>query len=183
VELDEPLSRRRTELARIRSLHGPLSPDPDLPELAETPVHAAWWLRGERGGRVRVDLRLSPESPPRIQTFGLTSVPEPGSELAAAATAMVAAINEPDPNIPSSLEPAPEVDRAALGRAMRSAGARFSPVGLGPAVAGDGVGSATWRLRSERGELELEVRRDAESGLITTVSLSLAAPVPPPEPD
>jgi CubicO group peptidase (beta-lactamase class C family) len=183
VELDEPLARRRSELERIRSVHGPLSPDPDLPERADTPVQATWWLRGELGGRVRVDLLLSPESPPRIQTFGLTSVPEPGTELAAAGAAIAAAIDAPDPDVPDGLDLASEVDRASLYRALRSAAARFSPIRLGPAVAGDGATNATWRLWSERGELALEVRRDPASGRITTVNLGLAPPIPPPDPD
>jgi len=64
---------------------------------------------------------------------------------------------------------------------------------LGPAVAGDGVRSARWRVRGggERGGrdgrqwpgLDLEVARDPETGLVTSLSLSQRPPATPPHAD
>jgi CubicO group peptidase (beta-lactamase class C family) len=179
VELDEPLAHRREAIDKIRMVHGPLRPDPDLPEESQTRLHLAWWLAGEHGGRVRVEIRLSPESPPRVQTFALTAVPEPSAELRAVADALVGAVNGPDPGLPSRLELGPALNRTALSRAARIAAARFSPLALGPAVAGDGVTSATWRLRSDRGELELAIEHDPGSGLVTALTLAPRAPVLP----
>lgn len=179
VELDEPIARRRAAIERLADRHGPLAPDPDLPELSSTPLDASWWLQGERGGRVKVEISLSPESPPRVQTFAVTSVPDPERALAELAAGLVTAINAPDPVLPGDLDLGPELDRAALDRTIRIAGARFAPVRLGPAVAGDGSASATWRLRSQRGEIELAVTRDAPSGLVTALVLKPFLPAPP----
>ncbi len=182
IDLDEPIERRRAEIDRIHTVHGALRPDPDLPEVSETQLHVAWWLAGERGGRVRVEIRLSPESPSRVQTFGLTSVPEPGQRLVAAAAEVVGALNAADPAIPAELDLGPGIDRQALARVLRIAAARSSPLALGPAVAGDGLKSATWRLRGERGErgeLDLRLECDPDSGLVTVLALTQR---PPPAP-
>jgi len=171
VELDEPVARRREAVERLATVHGSLRPDPDLPDESWTPLDLEWWLAGELGGRVRIDVRLSPESPPRVQTFGVTSVPEPSADLAALAAAIVAAVNAPAPAVPGVIELAPDIDRTSLVRALRIAAARYAPVALGPVVAGDGTASATWRLPGPHGTLELEVERDPATGLATTVRL------------
>jgi CubicO group peptidase (beta-lactamase class C family) len=175
VELDEPLERRRHALAALRDTHGALRADPAEPPESETPLHRAWWLIGDRGGRVRVIVRLSPESPPRVQTLTLTSVPEPEEALMAIARAVVAAINGPDPALPVDLALGPEIGRGELDRAMRIAAARHAPLALGAAVAGDGVKSATWRLRGEQGELELAMTREPDA-VITTLSILQCPP-------
>ena len=183
VDLDEPMARRRAEVERLRAVHGPLRPDQDLPEESETRLHLAWWLAGGRGGRVRVEIRLSPESPPRVQTFGLTSVPDPSPPLRVAAKAVVASLNAPSPGIPAELDLGSGVDRAELRRVLRIAGARHAPLILGPAVAGDGQASATWRLRGGRGDLELAVERAPAAGPITKLALVQRPAVPPPYDD
>jgi CubicO group peptidase (beta-lactamase class C family) len=183
VELDEPIARRRAQIDRIASLHGGLRADPELSDESQTGLHVAWWLAGERGGRVRVEIRLSPESPPRVQTLGLTSVPDPPGPLRAAAVALVDSANAPGPGIPADLDLGPEVDRVALTRVLRMVGARFAPVALGPAVAGDGEGAATWRLRGGHAELELAIERDTDTGLVTKVALVQRPPVTPPHDD
>jgi CubicO group peptidase (beta-lactamase class C family) len=183
VELDEPIVRRREAIDTVRTVHGALRPDPDLPEESQTRLHLAWWLSGGRGGRLRVEIRLSPESPPRVQTLGLTSVPEPSEPLRAVAAAIIEAVNAPGPVLPVVLDLGPAIDRAALARVVRIAGARFAPLTLGPAVAGEGGKSATWRLRSERGEVELAVERDPDTGLVTKLTLVQRPPVVPPHDD
>jgi CubicO group peptidase (beta-lactamase class C family) len=183
VELDEPIARRREAIDKVRTVHGALRPDPDLPEESQTRLHLAWWLSGDRGGRLRLEIRLSPESPPRVQTFGLTSVPDPSEPLRAAAAAMIEAVNAPAPALPVDLDLGPALDRAALARVLRVVGARFAPMTLGPAVAGDGAKSATWRLRGERGELELTLERDPDTGLVTKLALVQRPPVVPPHDD
>ncbi len=66
VELDEPFDRRRAEIERIRDVHGALRPDPDMPEQAQTALHGVWWLADMHGGRVRVEIRLSPRKRRRL---------------------------------------------------------------------------------------------------------------------
>jgi len=35
---------------------------------SDSPAHARWWVEGP-GGRVRLEVRLSPERPPLVQTL------------------------------------------------------------------------------------------------------------------
>ena len=176
VELDEPLDRRREAIARIRETHGVLRPDPDLPEQSQTRLHVAWWLADDHGGRVRVEIRLSPEAPALVQTFNVTSVPAPAEALRTRAAAVVMAINEPQPSMPTDLDLGPELDRIALDRILRIVGARHAPLVLGPATAADGLATATWRLRGHRGELDLVIT--LESGLERIKALTLTERVP-----
>jgi hypothetical protein len=193
VELDEPIARRRAEVDRIRASHGRLSPDATLPDEFDTPLHASWWLAGEGGGRVKVEILLSPQAPPLVQALVLTVVHEPSDALATVAATVVGAVNAADPALPDGLELGPALDRAKLARILRIVASRYAPLMLGPAVAGDGVRSARWCVRGggERGErgggkwpgLDLEVALDPETGLVTSLSLSERPPAAPPQAD
>jgi CubicO group peptidase (beta-lactamase class C family) len=188
VGLDEPIASRRAEIEKIRQSHGRLSPDPDpaLPDESDTPFQLAWWLAGERGGRVRVEILLSPQGPPLVQRLELTVVQEPSEGLAAVAAAVVRAVNAADPILSGDLELGPGIDRPALARVLRIVAARHAPLQLGRAVAGNGTTSATWRLRGElamRDELDLEVERDPDAGLVTVLKLTQRPPVLPPHAD
>ena len=80
VELDEPVARRRAAIEGLQATHGTLTPDASVEPESHGPSHLAWWLRGERG-RVRVEILMSPERPPRVQ--GLTDHLCPGATAAA----------------------------------------------------------------------------------------------------
>ena len=121
VDLDDPFERRRAEIERIRERHGALSPDQGLPAESDSPAHLVWWLRGERGGRVRVEILLTGERPPRVQTFELRSVPDPSPAMAEAIRRVAELIAEPGPAWPDALPLDGGVDRAALDRALRAA--------------------------------------------------------------
>ena len=71
VDLDEPLERRRAAATRIRERLGGLSLDVAAPVESSSPAQLTWWMAGP-GGRLRVAISLSPESPPAIQTLELT---------------------------------------------------------------------------------------------------------------
>jgi CubicO group peptidase (beta-lactamase class C family) len=175
VELDEPIARRRGFIERLAATHGRLEPDPTERPISRSPFHLEWWLRGERG-RVKAEVLLSPELPPLVQTLNLTSVPEPPEPLRATAArvADVLAADGSDaaPAWPTDLPLAPSIDAAALARAMRAAEARFGTVKLGPAIAGDGLRAATFRLECSRGSLDLALERDDETGALTSVKLT-----------
>ena len=177
VELDEPIARREEALERLQRVHGALLPDPVLPAESDSPLHQRWWLVDAHGGRVKVEIRLSPEPAPRIQTFRVTSIPVPEPELAAIAAALVRAMNASDPAVPPELDLSPDVDRSALARDLRIAAARYAPLELGPVVAGDGRTTATWRLTGPHGTLELALTRDPGTGLVTVLTL-LPRPLP-----
>jgi hypothetical protein len=180
VDLDEPVSRRRTEMERLRVVHGRLEADPDEPVTVQSSVDLSWWMRGERG-RLKVEMLLSPEPNPRIQALDLTSVPEPEPMLRDAAEGIVALLSEDPPGpLPESIEArlGTGVDRAALERSIRAAAARFGPCHLGAVIAGTEA-SATWRVMGERGELSLRLERDAESRTLMAVELRTVSLEPP----
>ncbi len=183
VELDEPMASRKAVLERIRERHGQLSPDPALAGHSLSGFHRVWWLRGALGGRVRVEILLTPEATPRVQTFAITSVPEPPRALAHAATELVATINaaaQPGgPDWPANVAIGPDVDLAAVRRQLRAAEARFGPLEVGPVIDGDGEHKATYRLHGPRGHLELALTYDPGASCVAAISLVPVKLVPP----
>jgi Beta-lactamase class C and other penicillin binding proteins len=183
VDLDEPLTRRRAEMTRLRAIHGRLVADPDEPGTGDSGFDLSWWMRGERG-RVRVQVLLSPESRPRIQALTLTSVPEPSPAATAAATCIVAAITAElgtgggtgggSTLDGPGLRLGEGVDRVGLERSIRAASARFAPCRLGPVIAVTET-SATWRLLGDRGDLTLRLDQDPATGDVTAVELRTTA--------
>ncbi len=176
IELDEPVLDRKTTIALIRERHGALTRDPAEPAESRTPFHLAWWLVGERGGRVRVEILLSPEATPKLQTFSVTSVPKPTADLQRAAATIVAAMTPPEGrpvsiDWPAALSVGEKVDVGLAVRAMRATEARFGPITLGAATAGDGETKATYRLESSRGKLDLVLEYDPANDCIAAVSL------------
>ena len=174
IELDEPIKLRKAVLDRIRERHGRLTPDPEAPRQSVTGFHQVWWLTGDRGGRVRVDILLTPEASPRVQTLAITSVPEPPDAVRQVAEELVAAINSGTAggvDWPADLAVGPDVDLAAARRQLRATEARFGPVELGPPVEGDGERRATYRLHGARGHLELTVTRDPEASCVAAIAI------------
>jgi CubicO group peptidase (beta-lactamase class C family) len=185
IELDEPIAQRQAALERIRERHGRLVPDESEPIESQSPYHRIWWLTGARGGRVRVEILLSPELPPKVQTFAVTSIPEPPAGLRLAAERIVAALQpgtESGPitiDWPADLSVGAAVDLGLVVRSMRATEARFAPVQLGSPIAGDGETKATFRLESVRGRVELALELDPEINCLTSVSLVPERLVPP----
>jgi len=179
VELDEPLERRRAAINRLGEVHGRLRPDQVAETESHSPAHIAWWMVGERG-RVKVEILLSPERPPHVQSLTLTSVPDPSPALAAFADRLAALLGTPGPSWPSDVPLAASADRPAIERGLRAAEARFGPVALGLPTAGDGEKSATWRLSGDRGDLTLAIELDAPDGAVekaTFAPVSMETPV------
>jgi hypothetical protein len=170
---------RKINVARLRERHGALRRDQSEPDQSRTPFHLAWWLVGERGGRVRVEILLSPEATPKVQTFSVTSVPEPPAALQDAAATIVAAMDPPEGrpvaiDWPSSLSVGEQVDVGLVVRSMRAAEARYGPIALGPVTAGDGESKATFKLESGRGRLDLVLERDPARGCLISIALAPA---------
>ncbi|HYK95672.1 MAG TPA: serine hydrolase domain-containing protein [Candidatus Dormibacteraeota bacterium] len=175
VDLDEPIALRRATLERIRERHGTLRRDDTEPVESQTPFHLAWWMKGDRG-RVRIEILLTPQVPPRIQTFAVTSIAEPPAELQRAAALIVAALKAPDPgpitiDWPAGLKVGTSVDLGAVVRSMRATEARFAEVRLGPPISGDGETKATFRLVSARGRADLVLELDPDVRCLSAVSL------------
>ena len=183
VELDEPLELRKAAIERLRARHGRLRRDEDAPEEAQTSFHLAWWLQGERG-RVRVEILLSPHVPPLVQTFALTSVPDPPAALRAFAERILAALDAPDSgpvaiDWPKDVPASDKVEAGQVVRAMRATEARFAPLTLGQVVESDGEKKATFRLTGPRGRVDLVLTLDPDAGCLDSVALVPVRLVPP----
>jgi CubicO group peptidase (beta-lactamase class C family) len=184
VELDEPVESRRAFVEKLRNRHGDLTRDENEATESNSPYHLIWWLNGERGGRVRVEILLSPELPPKVQTFGLTSVPEPPPALQRAAERIVEMLTAPQNgpvtvDWPSDLSAGTDVDVGAVVRAMRATEARFAPITLGRPIDGDGERKATFRLESPHGRLGLSLELSPDGTCLDRVALTPARLVPP----
>ena len=94
VDMDEALPRRAKAIARLPALHGKLTPERGI--RVASPTKLGWWLRGERGGRVGVDIMLTPEHPTKVQKLLITSVLPPSAALASALASSLASL-EPGP--------------------------------------------------------------------------------------
>ena len=161
VALDDSLERREAALARLRERHGRLTRDGELE--CETPLRGRWWLVGERAGRVRVQIALTPEMPPRLQTIKLESVADPSAAALAAATALLAAITNGG-DVPPGLACA-DGSRSTVAELVREAAAYLAPCTLVCAVRGDGGDQATFLADSPTGPFELTVTLDRSARL------------------
>ncbi|HUQ42825.1 MAG TPA: serine hydrolase domain-containing protein [Candidatus Limnocylindria bacterium] len=176
IELDEPVALRKAAIQRIRERHGALRADDVIPNESLSPFHLDWWLAGARGGRVHVEIQLSPELPPKLQSLALTSVAEPSALQRGVADRLVARINAGTDGAvvdwPGDVALAADVDLAAVRRVLAATAARFAPVSLGPPVDGDGASKATYRLHSDRGHLELALDVDATEACVKSVVIT-----------
>ena len=184
IDLDEPVESRKAFVAKLRDRHGELSRDADEPTESNTSYHLVWWLNGATGGRVRAEILLSPELPPKIQTLALTSVPEPPAALQRAAERIVEMLTPPKNgpvsiDWPSDLSVASDLDLAAVVRAMRATEARFAPITLGRPIDGDGERKATFRLESPHGRVGLSLELSEDATCLERVALMPARLAPP----
>jgi CubicO group peptidase (beta-lactamase class C family) len=173
IDLDEPVSRRRAEMERIREQIGDLRPEEGQKPVHDSPAHCAWWLRGPHG-RVQVEIRLTPEKPPRIQTLGLTTAMRPNDRLRVMVDEITAALNNRSPAFPSSIATAPSVDREKLDRLMRLASAWAGTCQRVEVRAGDGETATTVRITGASGNLMLTLKTDQEKVLVQKLSVDMA---------
>ena len=170
VDLDRPLAERRAELEQIRERFGPLQPLPGSPT-EPTPAQCSWWMQGP-GGRVRLDILLTPQRPPRVQTLIVTPAPQPSARLLEVAELVVAELARPCPQWPPGVATSRGVDPATLARLLQVAAAWAGACDIVAVTGGDGGDVAIFRLAGERGEL----------GLTLTVELDPAPPDRSPRP-
>ena len=134
---------------------------------------------------MKVEILLSPELPPKVQTFGVTSVPAPSAALRGAAEKIVEALQPAADGRPVSIDwpndlvVASGVNVGQAVRAMRATEARFAPISLGRPIEGDGERKTTYRLESPRGRVDLALTLDPEANCLDAVTLTPVRLVPP----
>ena len=119
LDLDEPRDVRRAALEKVAADLGPFHRDEDRAAVSVSAAHLRWWLRGERGW-AELEILVTPEAEPRLQTFRVTPVGDPSPALVAAAERLLARGGRARPRL------------AVRPRAGRSAG----PRGRGAGAAG-----------------------------------------------
>jgi CubicO group peptidase (beta-lactamase class C family) len=159
VDLDRSLDQRRAELEQVRVLLGTLAPDPTAAVDQPSASQCAWWLRGP-GGRVRLEILLTPQLPPRVQTLNVTLAPDPAPALRAAAELVVAELARPRPQWPEDLPTSMDLDRTQLDRLLQVAAAWAGACDIAGVTMGDGETQATFRLTGERADLSLSLALD-----------------------
>ncbi len=162
VDLDDPLHRRRRRLAEAVERLGPFEPDEDEPVVSLSPAHSVWWMRGP-GGRLRCEIRMTPEVPPRVQTLNLAPVPTPSATLTRLAARVADLLTADAPRWPDDVPLAAGLTADRLARQLRVAAAWAGPVRREPVpVAGDGRREAVFRLDGERLALWLTLALSGE---------------------
>jgi len=170
VDLDEPLADRRRHWTDLVDRLGPLAPDDTEPVSSVSPAHAMWWLRGP-GGRVRVEIRLDPERPPRVQALTVTEATNPSPALRRVVERITAQLAVGSPHWPDDVPVADPVDRNGCSRQLAVAAAWAGACTIGPVLAGDGIRQSTLRLDGERVALLLTVAVDPDSGALTSLDV------------
>ena len=161
VALDAPYPERRNAIALVRERIGGFRPS-DRPAQHDTPAHCRWWLAGEHG-TVQVQIQLTPERPPRVQSLNLAVPPAPGSPLRAMLEVVLAWLN--------GTGPAPYAAGALLERRVKSAAAWAGHCSLGAYTAGNGTSAVTAELAGEHATLTLSVTIDPVSGQLVAADV------------
>jgi serine-type D-Ala-D-Ala carboxypeptidase/endopeptidase len=169
VAQDAPFDERQQVLAMIRERIGDFRDDAESeqgrrPEF-DTPAHCRWWLAGEHGV-AQVQIQLSPERPPRVQSLTLAVPPAAGSPLGTTLAAVLAWLNGADPDWPERIPVAETVDAGQLARRLRMAAVWAGPCELGAYRAGDGAAAVAVELVGEHATLTLTLIVDPASGLV-----------------
>jgi CubicO group peptidase (beta-lactamase class C family) len=166
VALDQPLDRRRERIGRMwERLGPPRSRTLATPRPAEfdSPAHCRWWLHGERGD-TQVEILLTPENPPRVQSLTVTVPPAADSALWRQTQALVDLLNsslsEGAPSWPAELPVSGLVDSGLLLRQLRMARAWAGVCRPGTFCGGNGQTSTVIELDGEHAGLTLAVELD-----------------------
>ncbi len=166
VALDQPLDRRRERIARMwERLGAPRPSTQGAPRPAEfdSPAHCRWWLHGEHGD-TQVEILLTPENPPRVQSLTLTVPPAADSALWRQTQALINLLNtsltEGIPPWPAELPVSGLVDTGLLLRQLRMASAWAGACQPGAFCGGNGQTSTAIELDGEHAGLTLAVELD-----------------------
>ena len=166
VALDQPLDRRRERIARMwERLGAPRPSTQGAPRPAEfdSPAHCRWWLHGEHGD-TQVEILLTPENPPRVQSLTVTVPPAADSPLWRQTQALIDLLNssltDGVPSWPAELPVSGLVDTGLLLRQLRMASAWAGACRPGAFCGGNGQTSTAVELDGEHAGLTLAVELD-----------------------
>jgi CubicO group peptidase (beta-lactamase class C family) len=180
VDLDLSRSDRRAAVATAVGALGGLpttgagtAPDVSGPR-ADSAAHLAWTVPGA-AGHLDVEVRLTPQLRPAVQTLVVTAVPDPSPALDRAYRALSGALTATPASWPPALRAGPGVDVAEVVRAATAATALCGPLAAsGTPTRSDGTTTAAWALTSDRATWQLSLTL-GEDGVVTRCALAPVA--------
>ena len=171
VAEDEPYAARREKAALAWQRLGPPG-GAARPAESDSPAHLRWWLRGERG-EAAVEIKLTPEEPPRVQALSLAVPPAWDSPLWQRTQALISLLNAGASGWPADLPVAEPMDTAVLVRRLRMARAWAGRCRAGAFSSGNGRNSVTVELTGEHARLSLAVQLDQAQRVLRRVDIAL----------
>ncbi len=190
VALDEPLPRRREKIARMWARLGvpdpgtqaPGTEDPGVqgrvagrPPEFDSAAHCRWWLRGKHG-ETQVEILLTPENPPRVQSLVLTVPPAADSPLWRQTQALIDLLNSSLTDglrsWPAELPVSGLMDTGLLLRQLRMARAWAGLCQPGAFCGGNGQTSTVVQLDGEHAGLTLAVEQEPGQQLLRRAEIS-----------
>jgi CubicO group peptidase (beta-lactamase class C family) len=172
VAQDEPYPQRRAKAEQLWQRLGPPRGEGVRPAESDSPAHCRWWLHGAHGDAA-VEIRLTPEAPPRVQSLTLTVPPAPGSPLAEAIQAILSLLNGGSRDWPADLPVSPSVDTGLLMRQLRMASAWAGSCRAGAWSGGNGQITSVVELDGEHARLSLAVELSADTHRLNRVDIGL----------
>jgi CubicO group peptidase (beta-lactamase class C family) len=178
VALDQPLDRRRERIGRMWERLGPPQPSTHAaprPAEFDSPAHCRWWLRGEHGV-TQVEIMLTPQNPPRVQSLTVTVPPAADSPLWRQTHILIDLLNssltDGVPPWPAELPVSGLVDTGLLLRQLRMASAWAGACRPGAFCGGNGQTSTAIELDGEHAGLTLTVELDGRQQSLRRVDIA-----------
>lgn len=174
VDLDLTRAERRAGIeAAVAAVGGLTGPEPGATR-SDSAAHLGWTVPGV-AGHLEVEVRLTPQSPPVVQTLVVTAVPDPSPALTRAYQLLSQSLLGTAPSWPAALSTGPDVDVDRLLRTAAAALTLCGPLTAPPIpTRSDGAGSATWALTSPRATWRLSITLD-DAGAVNACELVPAA--------
>ncbi len=176
VAQDEPypIRREKAELTwqRLGRPGGGAGRSTGRPAESDSPAHLRWWLHGERAAAA-VEIKLTPENPPRVQSLTLAVPPAWDGPLWQRTQQLISLLNANAPDWPADLPVAGPLDTAVLVRRLRTAAAWAGQCQAGALRGGDGRTSVTVELAGEHARLSLAVQLDQAQRALRRVGIAL----------
>lgn len=172
VAQDEPYAARREKAALTWQRLGPPGGTAARPAESDSPAHLRWWLHGERGDAA-VEIKLTPEDPPRVEALSLAVPPAWDGPLWHRTQALISLLNANAPDWPADLPAADLIDTAVLVRRLRAAAAWAGQCQAVAFSSGDGRSSVTVELAGEHARLSLAVQLDQAQWALRRVEIAL----------
>ncbi len=177
VDLDLPRRERRDQLTMDLEAvgHSGSSESGDTMVMTHDTAAAASWTVEGSSGRVRVDIWLTPEVPPRVQTVAVTAAVNPSEQLDVVTRDLVEGLSADPPHWATHLTCQPDVDPDALVRQVIVARAVDGPlVATGERLGAAVPHTATYVLATTTALWHLILAVEPDSGRVTEAALTPA---------